>query len=421
MLTKAPKGTRDILPGETAAWRKIEGVLHELATLYGYEEIRTPVFEHTELFQRSVGDTTDIVQKEMYTFPDKAGRSLTLRPEGTAGVVRSFIEQGMTSLAMPVRLYYLISAYRYENVQKGRYREFHQFGAEAFGAPGPDIDAEVISLLWLLFERLGIKQVQLNINSIGCPVCRRAYQERLKTFFVDSGKNLCQTCLGRLNRNPMRILDCKEAECRTASAHAPDLLDFVCGSCRDHFDGLQQGLVRLQIPYQIDKRIVRGLDYYTRTVFEFVSDSIGAQGTVCGGGRYDGLVEECGGARVPGIGFGLGLERLFLQMESEGVSLTDEEKPKVFLVAAEATAIPFIDGLAYALRRRGIRTDRELTGRSLKAQMKYAGKTGVRYVVVIGGDEIASGSATLKDMDTGETVPVSLDPEALKNVIAREM
>ena len=307
MKYSVPKGTKDILPEEIYRWQKAEQVFAEVCGQYGFREIRIPTFEHTELFMRGVGDTTDVVQKEMYTFEDKGGRSISLRPEGTAGVVRSFIEHGMTSLPSPVRVYYNITAFRYENVQKGRFREFHQFGLEAFGAKGPAVDAEVISILTLFFARMGLTQTHLCINSIGCPVCRTEYNRILREYYQPGLAGMCHDCKGRYEKNPLRMLDCKEPHCHTLAADAPKLLDHLCPDCREHFNGLTANLDDLGIPYTIDPGIVRGLDYYTRTVFEFVSDHVGTQGTICGGGRYDGLVEMMGGQSVPVIGFAMGV------------------------------------------------------------------------------------------------------------------
>ena len=409
MLTQAPKGTRDILPGETYKWQYVEKVIAELCKCYGYKEIRIPVFEHTELFQRGVGDTTDIVQKEMYTFPDKGGRSITLRPEGTAGVVRSYIENGMASIPQPVKLYYNITAYRYENVQKGRYREFHQFGIEAFGSPGPSIDVEVISLLSMLFERLGLKQVSLNINSIGCPECRSEYNEKLKEYFRPHLQQLCENCRNRFERNPLRIIDCKEERCKVSTKDAPALLDNLCGACTAHFEGLRAGLENIGIAYNIDKNIVRGLDYYTRTVFEFVSENVGTQGTICGGGRYDGLVETIGGSPTPGIGFGLGIERLLLEMESQGIQVPEPSGMDLYVATIGDKAESFAQQLVYKLRSQGVGAEYDHMGRSLKAQMKYADKTGFSYIIVVGDDEIESNKAVLKNMKTGDQKDVSLD------------
>lgn len=409
MLTQVPKGTRDILPGETYKWQYIEKVIAELCKCYGCKEIRTPVFEHTELFQRGVGDTTDIVQKEMYTFTDKGGRSITLRPEATAGLVRSYIENGMSSLPLPIKLYSNISAYRYENVQKGRYREFHQFDVEALGSPGPSIDVEVISLLSMLFDRLGLKQVSLNINSIGCPECRGAYNEKLKEYFRPNLQQLCQNCRNRFERNPLRIIDCKEERCKVHTKTAPALLDNLCSSCTIHFEGLRAGLENIGIAYNIDKSIVRGLDYYTRTVFEFVSGNVGTQGTICGGGRYDGLVEAVGGPPTPGIGFGLGIERLLLEMESQGLEIPKPPEMDLYVATIGDKAGIFAQQLVYKLRSQGVGAEYDHMGRSLKAQMKYADKMDFSYIIVIGDDEIESNKGVLKNMKTGEQKDVSLD------------
>ena len=416
MLTKAPKGTRDILPGEVHKWQYLERIIREICRSFNYSEIRIPVFEHTELFQRGVGDTTDIVQKEMYTFPDKAGRSITLRPEGTAGVVRSFVENGMASLPQPVKLYYNITAYRYENVQKGRYREFHQFGAEVFGAAGPQVDVEIISILCTLFNKIGLKSIQLNINSIGCPVCRKEYNEKLKEYLRPFLPQLCENCNSRFEKNPLRIIDCKEEKCKRLTAGAPALIDHLCGECRDHFEGLKAGLANMGIDYTVDKSIVRGLDYYTKTVFEFVSNNVGTQGTICGGGRYDGLVETCGGAPTPGIGFGLGIERLLMEMDSQGIAIPQRPGADIFIAAIGEEAGKYAAKLVYKLRNEGFSAESDLMGRSLKAQMKYADRLGAVYTVVLGDEEIESGKAVLKNMQNGEQKDISLDsiPDRLR-------
>jgi len=409
MPIQAPKGTRDILPEEVNQWNYVERAFSDICRKFGYSEIRIPVFEHTELFQRGVGDTTDIVQKEMYTFPDKAGRSITLRPEGTAGVVRSFIEHGMASWPQPVKLFYQISAYRYENVQKGRYREFHQFGVELLGASDPASDVEVISILALFLEKLGIKNVRLNLNSIGCPKCRAEYNKLLKSYLADIIDDMCDTCKTRYDRNPMRILDCKEESCKKHLINAPALLDHICDDCRVHFEAVLQKLDAIGIPYSIDKNIVRGLDYYTRTVFEFVSDNIGTQGTVCGGGRYDGLVESCGGPPTPGIGFALGVERLLLEMNSQGIRMPDQPRPDIYIGAIGEKAALVCEKLAWQLRRNDIVCIKDIMGRSVKAQMKYADKLGARYSLILGDTEIETNKAKLKDMVSGETKDITLD------------
>lgn len=409
MLTKAPKGTRDILPDEIYKWYYVEEQFKKLCHQFGYQEIRIPVFEHTELFQRGVGDTTDIVQKEMYTFDDKGGRSITLRPEGTAGVVRSYIEHGMASWPQPVKLFYNITAYRYENVQKGRYREFHQFGVEVFGAAEASADAEVISLLHLFFKRLGIQNLTLNLNSIGCPTCRAAYHERLREYLQPRLNRLCSTCRDRFDRNPIRILDCKEESCKQELTDAPALLDYICPDCSAHFEQLKEKLIAMGIPFSIDKGIVRGLDYYTRTVFEFVSGNIGSQGTVCGGGRYDGLIEACGGSPSPGIGFGLGIERLLLEMESQGIVIPAPDAPDIFIGVIGEKAERFSEGLALKLRTAGITCHKDIMGRSVKAQMKYANRINARYAVILGDSEVESGKVELKNMATGEGRDIHID------------
>ncbi len=409
MLTQAPKGTRDILPEDITQWNYVEHQFSELCKRFGYKEIRIPVFEHTELFQRGVGDTTDIVQKEMYTFKDKGERSITLRPEGTAGIVRSFIEHGMGSLPQPVKLFYQITAYRYENVQKGRYREFHQFGVELLGAADPSADAEVISILALYFEQLGIKNLVLNLNSIGCPTCRSAYNEKLKDYLKDHIGSMCETCKERYDRNPMRILDCKEESCKVRIKDAPALLDHICDECRDHFNKVTGRLEAIGIPFSIDKGIVRGLDYYTKTVFEFVSKNIGTQGTVCGGGRYDGLVEACGGAPTPGIGFALGVERLLLEMQSQGIEMPKPEAPQIYMGAIGEKAALMCEKLAWELRKNKIFCVKDIMNRSVKAQMKYADKLGAHYALILGDNEIENNKAQLKDMKTGESKDIRLD------------
>ncbi|NJD02473.1 MAG: histidine--tRNA ligase [Ruminiclostridium sp.] len=409
MLTQAPKGTRDILPDEIYKWHYIEKVIEKLCKCFGYKEIRIPVFEHTELFQRGVGDTTDIVQKEMYTFPDKGGRSISLRPEGTAGVVRSYIENGMASMPQPIKLYYNLAIYRYENVQKGRYREFHQFGVEAFGSKEPSIDVEIISILSMLFDRLGLNQVNLNINSIGCPNCRSAYNEKLKDYFKPSIQQLCFNCRNRFEKNPLRIIDCKEEQCKKIIANAPALMDNLCGECLAHFEGVKAGLENLDIKFSIDKNIVRGLDYYTKTVFEFVSEDVGTQGTICGGGRYDGLVETCGGPPTPGIGFGLGIERLLLKMESQGIQIPEPSPMDIYIASIGPKADVFAQNLVYRLRGQGVSADKDHMAKSLKAQMKYADKLGYTHIIVLGDEEIESNKAVLKNMKTGEQKDISVD------------
>ena len=417
MQIQAPKGTNDILPAEIYKWHYIEKVIGEICRLFGYKEIRIPVYEHTELFVRSVGDTTDIVQKEMFTFTDNGGRSITLRPEGTAGVVRSYIENGMASLPQPVKLYYMHTFYRQENVQKGRYREFNQFGIELLGAKGPEAEVELISLISTLLERLEIKDVTLNINSIGCSVCRKDYHTALKSFLGKRLDELCETCKERYEKNPMRILDCKEEKCGEITAEAPVVIEYLCDECKTHFNKLEDMLVSLEIPYKINPKIVRGLDYYTKTVFEFVSNKIGAQGTVCGGGRYDGLIEECGGTPTYGLGFGMGMERLLAVMESNNAEIPHEKKPDLFIATIGDRAKERAEKKVLKLRKQGLSAHADLMGRSLKAQMKYADKIGAKFVLILGDEELATGVAKIREMAAGEETDIKLEDIAqfLKN------
>lgn len=398
----APKGTRDILPPESSQWLAIERVFSEVAELFAYGEIRIPTFENTEVFQRGVGDATDIVQKEMYTFNDKGGRSITLRPEGTAGVVRSFVQRGMSSLPYPVKLYYMLNMFRYENVQEGRYREFHQLGLESFGAEGPEIDAEIIAMLQIFFDKIGLKETHLNINSIGCPDCRKVYHDALKDYFRPHLSTLCEDCQKRFETNPLRILDCKVEHCKSLAKNAPVLLDFLDDDCKQHFEGLQKELDTLGLSYRVEPRLVRGLDYYTRTVFEYVSDHVGTQGTICGGGRYDKLVEALGGPAVPACGFAMGEERLLLEMNAQGVSIELPQRSSIFIGSMGEEAGRVARKLAYQLRQRGVLVETELCGRGVKGQMKYAGKSGLRYSMILGENELTSGTAELKDMTNGE-------------------
>ncbi len=394
----APKGTRDILPDEIYKWQYVEKTFSELCELFGYREIRIPTFESTEVFKRGVGDTTDVVQKEMYTFLDKGGRSISLRPEGTAGVARSFIENGMGSLPAPVRLFYNITAFRYENVQKGRYREFHQLGLEAFGSYGPEIDAEIISLLSAFFERLGLNSVKIRINSIGCPVCRKDYNAKLKKHIEPNLTNMCKTCNDRFEKNPLRIIDCKEEKCKAITKDAPALIDNLCSDCEEHLKELKKNLDILSISYEIDRNIVRGLDYYTRTVFEFVSDHVGTQGTICGGGRYDGLIEEFGGTSTPGIGFALGVERLLMEMEAQQIAAIQPKDPMVYIANLGSEGADMAKKISAKLRKVNVSCQVDLMGRSLKAQMKYASKMNFNYTIVLGEEEIKTGKAKIRNM-----------------------
>ena len=409
MRYAAQKGTRDILPAEIYKWHKAERVFADVCHDFGYEEIRIPTFEQTDLFQRGVGDTTDVVTKEMYTFNDKGGRSITLRPEGTAGVVRSYIENGMASLPSPVRMFYSITAFRYEKMQKGRMREFHQFGLEAFGSEGPAIDAEIISVVDVFFKKLGLKNIKLCINSIGCPVCRNKYNEMLKDYFRPHVPTMCEDCQSRFEKNPLRMIDCKIDGGKEVVQNAPRLIDYLCDDCKDHFETLKKKLDAVGIKYEIDPNIVRGLDYYTRTVFEFVSENVGTQGTICGGGRYDGLVENCGGAPTPGIGFAMGVERLLLEAEAQGIEFPRNDSVKIYFAGMSEAANEKIAKMCYDLRLEGIGCETDLMSRSFKAQMKYAGKSGIPYLAVIGDDELSSGKVNIKKMDDGSQTEVELD------------
>ena len=406
---KAPRGTQDATPDRAAAFRGVELTMLATAARYGFREIRTPVFEHTELFARGVGETTDVVQKEMYTFEDNGGRSITLRPEGTAGAVRMFLERGLFNEPTPQKYAYVTSCYRYEKPQAGRLREFHQFGAECFGAADPMADAEVICLAQDLFDALGVGGLTLRINSIGCPTCRKGYQDALRAYFGAHRDALCETCRDRLARNPMRILDCKSPVCQEIAAGAPVILDHLCGECRDHFESVKRTLDELDLPYEVDPRIVRGLDYYTRTVFEFVSDAIGAQGTVCGGGRYDGLVKELDGPDTPALGFAVGLERLLLLMEAQGLALPKDDPADLVLIAQTPETRRLTAALARDVRLNGCACLFDTVGRSVKAQMKYAGKIGAAYTCVIGQNETENGRASVKEMATGYTEELPLE------------
>ena len=409
LITKAPRGTQDVLPAESHKWQSVEQTALAVARDFGYRELRTPVFEHTELFHRSVGETTDVVQKEMYTFTDKGDRSVTLRPEGTAGAARALLEHGLHTEALPVKVCYLTSCYRYEKPQAGRLREFHQFGVECFGAAQPQADAEVISLAHTLLETLGVTGVKLHLNSIGCPTCRAKYHAALKAYFEANVDTLCGTCRDRLDRNPMRILDCKSPVCHELAAAAPVMLDYLCDDCRDHFEKVKSCLQAADMPFEVDPHIVRGLDYYTRTVFEFVSDALGSQAVVCGGGRYDGLIEELGGNHLPSLGFGMGLERLLMILEAKGAPMPDAPRPELYLAPMGDKAVEACFALASTLRAGGVSVETDLAGRGLKAQMKYADKLGARYTVVVGDNELETRQAKLKDMTTGEQTDVLLD------------
>ena len=408
-INRAIKGTNDMLPADSHKYQFVESTMLDIASLYGFREIRVPVFEHTEVFQRSVGDTTDVVQKEMYTFDDKGGRSITLRPELTAGVVRSVIEHGLVNGALPVKVCYVGGCYRYEKPQAGRLREFHQFGVECFGATSPAADAEVISLGLQVLETVGIKNISLEINSIGCPECRKNYHKALSEYFDMHIDALCETCRDRLSRNPMRILDCKSPVCSDLAKDAPKVIDFLCDDCQNHFDGVKAHLDAAGIKYTVNPQIVRGLDYYTKTVFEFVSGDVGAQSTICGGGRYDGLVSQMGGPQVSALGFGMGIERLMLALQNQNAEFPEAKKCDIYIAAMGDKAAIKATSLCTALRRDGFEAQCDVCSRGLKAQMKYADKIGALYSAVLGDNEIDQNKCNIKDMKTGEIKEISLD------------
>ena len=410
-MLQRPKGTKDLLPEDTEKLRYIENKIENICEKYDFKEIRVPVFEHTELFQRGVGETTDVVQKEMYTFDDKGGRSITLRPEGTAGVVRAYIENGMASLPSPQKYFYNMAMYRYENVQKGRLREFHQIGAEVFGSDSYLADVEVILLASNIFKTLNISNIKLCLNSIGCPKCRAEYQKVLKEFLSKNIDKYCKTCQTRFEKNPMRILDCKEKTCKELNKGAPVILDYLCEECKEHFENVKNSLDKLNIKYEVDAGIVRGLDYYTKTVFEFVDEVEGY--TVLGGGRYDKLVEEIGGQSTPAIGFATGVERL-MEVYERNNDKVQEKVPDLYIVATGENENIVATKLAYELRNNDIYVVKDINARSFKAQFKYADKIKAKYVIVIGENEISSNTVKVKNMKDGTEKEVSLNSESIK-------
>ena len=414
-MIQKPRGTLDILPGESKKWQFIESACRKVCKKHGFGEIRFPTFEETQLFARGVGDTTDVVQKEMYTFTDRDGTSYTLRPEGTASVARAVIENGLAGGTMPLKLFYIINCFRHERPQAGRYREFYQFGAELFGATSPSADAKLILLASDFLKEIGLKNISLHINSIGCPECRSVYRDALVKYFSQKKEDLCQTCRSRLETNPLRILDCKSPICKGIAADAPKTIDYLCQSCKEHFDGLKERLSEVGIDYTVDCNIVRGLDYYSRTVFEFISEGIGAQSTVCGGGRYDGLVSQIGGPELAGIGFAAGINRLVLSMENGSSFKDEEEGPDLYIAAIGEKASVKSNGLCAKLSDLGIVSETDLVGRSLKAQMKYANKIDAAFTLILGDGELQTGSAQLRNMITGDQFDVS--PDDIESII----
>ncbi|CAI3726057.1 histidine--tRNA ligase [Clostridium neonatale] len=405
MELQAPKGTKDMLPEDAYKWQYVESTFREVAKTYGIREIRTPVFEHTELFLRGVGDTTDIVQKEMYTFNDKGNRSVTLKPEGTASAVRAFIENRLFNEAQPTKLYYITPAFRYENVQKGRLRQFHQCGLEMFGSKEPSMDVEVIKVAMDTLNKLGLKSLSLHINNLGCPTCRAKYNDALKAFLKENYDTLCETCKTRFEKNPMRILDCKEKKCKEITKNAPIILDYVCEECETHFNKVKEYLDVLEIPYEIDPGIVRGLDYYTKTIFEIIN----ADFTVCGGGRYDKLIEELGGPDMPAVGFGMGEERLIMTLDNENIEIPKENLFDLYIGARGDEERKVAFKLASDLRVLGVKCEINHMGRSVKAEMKYANKLGASFTTILGEDELNNKKINLKRMSDGEIFEVSLD------------
>lgn len=409
LKVQRPKGTQDVVPSQMYKWNTVEGIVKDTASAYGFREIRIPTFEDTALFVRSVGDTTDVVQKEMYSVTAKGDADFSLRPEGTAGTIRALIENGILNEGFPQKVFYVLSCFRHEKPQAGRLREFHQFGVEMAGTKDPRADAEVISLAKSIIDTAGLRGIKLFINSIGCPECRAKYHAALKEYFAGRADELCDTCRGRLEKNPMRILDCKSPVCSEIAEGAPVILDYLCEDCREHFEKLQQYLTAMDIKFEINPKIVRGLDYYTKTVFEFVTTDIGAQGTVCGGGRYDGLIETLSGKPCPALGFAMGLERLILTMEKQGLDFAAEDTCDIYIASMGEAAFVKAMQMCAELRADGVSAECDVVGRGLKAQMKYADKLGAKFSVVLGDSELENQTAELKNMQTGEKVTLPID------------
>lgn len=409
LITKKIKGTEDVLPKQSYRWQFIEKIMREESKVYGFKEIRTPVFEHTELFARGVGQTTDVVQKEMYTFTTKGGESVTLRPEGTAGAARAVLEHALDNEGLPIKASYFVSCYRYEKPQAGRLREFHQFGLEEYGTQSPAADAELICAAQSVLDRLGLDQIHLELNSIGCPECRAKYNQALREYFGQFKDRLCDTCLSRLEKNPMRLLDCKSPQDQELAKDAPKITDYLCEECENHFSEVKRYLDSAGVEYTVNPKIVRGLDYYTKTVFEFVTDCIGAQGTVCGGGRYDGLIEELGGKHMPSLGFAMGLERLLMVMDAQGIAIPDDDKCALYIATMGDDAKVKAFELLRRVRECGLIAETDVVGRGLRAQMKYADKIGAKYSLVLGDNELSDNKAKVKNMETGEQTELALD------------
>lgn len=413
MGIQRPKGTQDIIPGVVEKWQYLEEQIRGICLEYGYKEIRTPIFEATELFQRGVGETTDIVNKEMYTFPDKGNRSMTLRPEGTASVCRAYTENKLYALQQPVKMYYLGPMFRYEKSQAGRFRQFHQFGAEILGGEDPMVDAEIIQLIWEFFRRLGLKGLEVEINSVGCPKCRAEHRVRFQDFLQDKVADLCPDCQTRFSKNPLRILDCKNKNCQALTEKAPTTLDTLCEDCSVHFARVREYLDISGIRYRLNSKMVRGLDYYQKTAFEVTAEGIGAQSAICGGGRYDGLVEEIGGPPTPSIGFAMGLERILSVMEKQNIEIDTEADPQIVIAALGDAARREAFKLLNDLRQAGLPVVMDLLGRGLKSQLKYADREHSRYVLIIGDDELAKKIIIVRDMWLGDQQEVAFDKISL--------
>lgn len=409
MLTTAPRGTKDIMPSEVGAWRYLENTMRRICDWYGYKEIRTPVFEHTELFMRGIGETTDVVEKEMYTFTDRGSRSITLRPENTASAVRAFIEHKLYAEPGPAKLFYIGPMFRYDRPQAGRYRQFHQFGVEALGAKGPDVDAEIILLAVQILQSLGLKDLKLKINSVGCPKCRPQHREKLQAFFRPHYDELCSDCKSRFDRNPLRLLDCKNQRCRELGQGAPSLEECLCDECREHFEGLKSLLTAAGVSYEVDHNLVRGLDYYTKTAFEIQYAPLGAQSAVCGGGRYDGLVQEVGGPETPGIGFAMGMERVLLALAGQNLLPEADSSIDAYAVCPNKANFTLAFQTVIGLRRAGLRAEFDFQGRSMKAQMKQANKLKAKYVLIFGDDEAARGQVVLRSMADSSQQEIAID------------
>ncbi len=407
-MINIPKGTKDVLPSQSYKWQYIEDEIRKVCKLFNILEIRTPTFEHTELFLRSIGDETDVVSKEMYTFLDKGERSITLKPEGTASTARSYIENNLEAMSLPLKMYYLTPVFRYEAPQAGRLREHHQFGVEMYGSPSPYADAEVINAAYTLLSNLGVRDLYLNINSIGCPECRKKFNTALKEYLASNIDDMCDNCKRRFTANPLRILDCKNEHCKQIVSGAPKILDYICDDCKAHFQKLQEILTGEGIPFKVNSSIVRGLDYYTKTVFEFVTTSLGAQGTVCGGGRYDDLVSSIGGKPTPCVGFGMGIERLIMLLDANGKEFPSSH-PEYFIACQSEQCRDMVRKIVSELRKKGHSAETDFMSRSVKAQFKYADKINAKYAVVIGESEVQSGKAEIKRMSDGEKQEKSLD------------